>query len=327
MTDTIRWGVLGTGNIARKFARGLSVLDDAELLAVGSRAQDTADVFGDEFDVSHRYDSYAALADDADVDVIYISTPHPFHKENTLLCLNAGRAVLCEKPFAMNVAEVEAMVACAREKKIFLMEAMWTHFFPAITKVRNLLADGAIGDLRMVKADFGYVCNLGPEHRSLNLELGGGGLLDVGVYTIALAQMVYGGEPERIASMVEIGETGVDDQAAMILGYPGGAMAILACAVRTSTVMDAIIIGTKGKLRIGPNFWQPDEVTLSMGGRDETFSFKRLGNGYGYQAQDVMKCLREGKLESDIMPHEKSLAVMRTMDKLRADWGLRYPME
>lgn len=327
MATKTRWGILSTGNIAKAFAKGLAAVEDAELVAVGSRSQEKADQFGNEFKVPHRHASYEALASDKDVDVIYVATPHTLHMEDTLLCLKHGKAVLCEKPFAINTAQARKMIAFARKKKIFLMEAMWTHYFPAMAKVRELIASGAIGEVRLMRADFCFRSGLNPEGRLFNPHLGGGALLDVGVYTIALAHMVFGRDPERTMGMTHLGETRVDEQSAMILGYKGGAMAVLTCAVRTTTPHEAIVYGTDGWIKIPALFWQPDKIVLSKGGKEEEITFPRLGNGYSYEAVEVGRCLREGKLESDTMPHAKTLSIMKTMDALRKQWKLKYPGE
>jgi len=324
----IRWGILGTGNIARQFAQGLAILPEAELVAVGSRSQANADAFGDEFDAPHRHASYAALAGDADVDVVYVATPHNLHRENSRLCLQAGKAVLCEKPFAINAAEAEEIVALAGERQLFLMEAMWTRFLPLMARVRQLLADGVIGDVRMVMADFGFRAPFDPQSRLLNPNLGGGALLDVGVYVVSLASMVFGSPPSRISSMAHLGQTGVDEQSAVILGYDQGQLAVLSAAVRTNTPQQAILIGSEGQIRIHTPWWKPDTLTLSVQGReDKVIHLSCEGNGYNYEAVEVMSCLRDGKTESDVMPLGETLAIMRTMDQIRAQWGLRYPME
>ena len=327
MAAKTRWGIMGTGRIAHKFADALAVLPDAELVAVGSRTAAAAEKFGAEFKAPRRYGSYAELARDRNVDAIYISTPHPLHRENTLLCLQAGRAVLCEKPFAINAVDAEAMVACAQAKRVFLMEAMWSHFFPAMAKVRELLAAGAIGEVRLVRADFCFRAGLDPASRLFDPALGGGAILDVGVYTVALAHMIYGREPEHVAALAHLGETGVDEQTAMLLGYERGALAVLTCAVRTNATHAAAIYGTDGWIELPPVFWQPDRIVLHAGGKDEELKFDRLGNGYTYEAQEVGRCLREGRLESEVMPHAKTLAIMRTLDRVRAAVGLKYPGE
>lgn len=328
MDRPIRWGILGTGNIAKQFARGLAVIPDAELLAVGSRSAATADAFADAFGVPRRYATYEELAADADVDVVYISTPHPMHAPNTLLCLKAGRHVLCEKPFAVNTREASEMVRTARERKLFLMEAMWTRFLPVVAQAREWLRDGRIGEPRMVLADFGFRAGWDEESRLLNREMGGGALLDVGVYTVSFASMVFGTPPDRVSGLADIGATGVDEQAGMVLGYPGGALAVLSTAVRTNTPHHAYILGTEGSIHIHPPFWHATQATLALSGdRNETVELPYEGNGYNCQALEVMRCLRAGLLESPVMPLDESLAIMQTMDRIREQWGLRYPMD
>ena len=328
MTDTIRWGILGTGAIAHKFADALKAVPDAELSAVGSRAQRTADVFGDEFDVPRRHESYQSLAEDPEVDAIYVSSPHPMHCENTLLCLNAGKPVLCEKPFALNALEVESMVQCARQRGLFLMEAMWTRFLPAIAQVRQWLADGAIGEVRNMTADFGFRAGFNPEGRLLNPALGGGALLDIGVYIVSLASMVYGEQPERIAALADIGTTGVDEQTTMAFRYDSGAMAALSCAVRTDTPRAVSILGTRGNIRIPAPFYDAYAVTLNVDGEEPvTVEPARVENGFKYEIEEAGRCLREGRLESAILPLDETLAILGTLDAVRAEIGLRYPME
>ena len=239
--DKIRWGILGTGVIARKFATGLKSAPGAELAAVGSRSQATADEFGDTFGARRRYASYEALANDPEIDVIYVSTPHPMHKDNTLLGLNAGKAVLCEKPFCLNAAEAETMINLARSKGLFLMEAMWTRYLPAVIKTRQLIADGVLGEIRMIMADFGFRFEFDPQHRLLNPELGGGALLDAGVYPISFTSMIFG-PPVRVMSMAHLGQTGVDEQAAILLEHEQGRLALIATAVRTDTPSHVIVM-------------------------------------------------------------------------------------
>ena len=331
MAEKIRWGILGTGSIARKFAEGLKALDDAELVAVGSRTQQSADAFGDAFGVPHRRASYEALASDADVDVIYVATPHALHKDNTILCLRAGKPVLCEKPFAINAREAEEMIRCARERKLFLMEAMWSRFFPITFKVRELLRGGVIGEPRMLTADFGFRTRINPKGRLFDPALGGGALLDVGVYPVSLSSMIFG-TPTRIAGMAHLGETGVDEQAAIILGFPGGALSILYTAIRTRTPQEAVIMGTHGQIRIHSAWWRPTKMTVTGFAQRDTASPEVVelpyeGNGYNYEAAEVMQCLHAGKQESDLMPLDETLAIMRTLDEIRAQWHLKYPME
>lgn len=323
----IRWGILGTGNIAKQFARGLAELDDAKLVAVGSRTAEGAAAFAQQFGAERSHTSYEALANDPDVDAIYIATPHPMHKENTILCLEAGKAVLCEKPFAMNAREAGEMIDVARSRGIFLMEAMWTRFLPHMVRLRELLASGAIGELRMLQADFGFRTGFNPKHRLFNPDLGGGALLDVGIYPASLASMLFGA-PERVTGMATMGETGVDEQSAMLFGYAGGQIAILSQAVRTNTPHEALLLGTAGRIRIHGSWWKATTMTLSADGKpDELIDVPSPGNGYNYEAAEVGRCLRAGLTESATMPLDETLATMRALDEMRAQWGLRYPGE
>ncbi len=327
MAEPIRWGILGTGNIARKFAEGLEALDDARLVAVGSRTQEAADAFGDEFDVPHRHASYEALASDPEVDAIYVATPHVFHAENAALCIDHGKAVLCEKPFAINEAQAKPVFDAAAAKGVLVMEATLTHFFPAIDTLVAPLRGGPIGEVRQVKADFCFRAGWNPDGRLLNPQLGGGGLLDVGVYCVSFAQLIMGREPATVAGVADIVETGVDGQAGLVFGYDDGAFALLSCACRTGTPHEAMVVGTEGYIRIPHLFWQPDRIVLHKGGEEETFAYERLGNGYSYEARAVGECLRAGATTSTVMPPEKTLAVLRTLDRVRAQWNLTYPME
>ena len=309
------------------FAEGLGALPDTELIAVGSRSRDTADSFGDLFHVKKRFDSYESMANDPDVDVVYVSTPNSLHRENTLMCLRAGKSVLCEKPFAINAQESAEMIGLARQRGLFLMEAMWTRFLPAIVKLREILSEKTIGEVRMLIADFGFRTEMNPKSRIFDPNLGGGALLDVGIYPVSLASMVFG-TPSRITGMAHIGETGVDEQSAAILGYDKGELAIIAAAERTHTPQVAYLLGTEGRIVVNPPFWRPQTLTLSVSGRTEErkeIPFK--GNGYSYEAAEVNRCLREHKTESDTMPLDETLSIMKTMDAIRSQWGLKYPHE
>lgn len=303
------------------------MLADAEVLAVGSRTQEKADAFGEVLNIPRRYGSYAHLTQDPDVDVIYVASPHPMHKADTLLCLQAGKAVLCEKPFTLNERDSQEVIDFARRHRLFVMEAMWTRFFPLMVQVREWLKEGLIGEVRMLTADFGFRAEFNPHGRLFAPELGGGALLDVGVYPIALAQMIFGA-PESITGTAHIGQTGVDEQNAMLLTYPGGRHALLSSAVHLTTQHEAILVGTEGIIRIHDPWWQPVRLTVNKPDREpQSYEFPREGNGMNYEAVHVMECLRSGSTESPIMPHSETLAIMRTMDALRAQWGIRYPGE
>ena len=331
MTRKIRWGILSTGAIARQFAQGLTSVPDAELVAVGSRTQAAADRFGDAFRVPRRHASYRAVAEDPDVDVVYIGTPHNLHCENTLMCLEAGKPVLCEKPFAINAAQAERMVALARSKRLFLMEALWTRYLPAMIELRRLLAAGTIGPIRMIEADFGFRPEYDPLGRLYNPDLGGGALLDIGIYPISLTAMLLG-LPARMTAIAEIGRTGVDERSAVVLAYPGGELAVLTFSLTTDMPSEILVLGIEGWIRVHGPIYRPEKLTVSLkaaaGARTErVLPLPVTGNGYNYEAAEVMRRLREGALESPGMMLDESLAIMRLMDAIRAQWGLRYPGE
>ena len=323
----LRWGIIGAGHIGRKFAIGLKSSELCELVAIGSRSQEKSDAFGGELAVPHRHGSYQAVADDPDVDAVYIATPHPMHKGPSLMCLEAGKAVLCEKPFMVNAKEARQVIALARRKGLFLMEAMWARFQPVQVKTRELIAAGRIGEVRMVMADFAFRCAWNPEGRLLNPHLAGGGLLDVGIYPLALARMVLG-EPRKVVSLAHLGETGVDEQAGIVLKHDAGRLAVLVCGVRTSSPMEARILGAEGNIHLPSIWWKGERLTVTSAGKEpETIQTPMAGNGYNYEADEVARCIAAGKTESDIMPLDETLSIMKLMDDIRAQWGLKYPME
>ena len=322
----IKWGILSTADIARSFVADLSLLPDAELVAIGSRNQSTADAFGEEFNIPRRYASYKDLANDPDIDVIYVATPHTLHAENSILCMKAGKAVLCEKAFAITAREAEEMIRVAREEKVFLMEAMVTRHYPVIHAVREWVMEGRIGEVRMVKATRCARGTFNDTTRHLNPALGGGSLLDVGVYVISFSSMIYSKPPLRAFGYGHIGTSGSDEQGAALLEYENGALGILTFALRTDAVNEAYILGTKGRIKIYPTFAVADKATLKVDGEDEeTIEIPVEGRGFNYEAAEVIKCLREGKLESPRMPLDESLEIMRTMDTIRTEWPLKYP--
>lgn len=324
----IRWGILGTGRIAGLFTTGLASAPGAEVVAVGSRSQESADRFGEQYGIPHRHPSYAELAADPQVDVIYVATPHPGHKDATLTCISAGKAVLCEKPFALNVGEAEEMVGAARDTDTFLMEAMWTRFRPGMVKVREVLDSGVIGDVQLVTANVGWKSQFDPASRLYAPELGGGALLDGGVYPISFVSMVLGA-PSEVTGVAELGGTNVDEQAAISLLHPSGAVACVGVTIRANPISLATIVGTAGRIQIDHDFHKPATFTVFVDGQEPQPHDYPLaeGNGYQFEAIEVMRCLREGFLESPIMPLDESLTIMRTMDTLRKQWGVQYPQE
>lgn len=324
---TIKWGIMGPGGISRKFASDLKVVEGAELVAVGSRSKDRAEAFAKEFGAQRAYGSCKELAADPEVDIVYVGTVHPAHKDNMLTLIRGGKAVLCEKPFTVNAKEAEEVIREARERGVFLMEAMWTRYLPPIVKVREWLRDGRIGEVLMMTADFGFDAGWNPEGRLLNKALGGGALLDAGIYPVSFASMVFGSQPQRISSTAKIGETGVDEHFAALFEYEGGRSAQVAAAVRLKTSNEAILYGTRGQIRI-PNFLFGKSATLLVHDEEPvTYADNRETLGYCFEAEEAMRCLRAGKLESSVMPLDETLAIMKTMDALRAQWNLTYPSE
>lgn len=322
-----RWGILAPGGIARKFATGLKALDDARAVAVGSRSLDRAKEFAAEYDVDRAYGSYEELARDPEVDAIYIATPHNYHKDTTILCLENGKAVLCEKPFAVSAGESEEMVAAAKANGVFLMEAMWTRFLPAWRQVRRWIDEGAIGEVRLVNATFGFRSGWNPESRILNADLAGGGILDVGVYVTSAAYWAMGRDPVDIVSEVHLGESGVDEQAAFVFRYDDGALAMLGCGVRTAMRHVALIYGTDGWIEVPHMFWNSTTATLHKGDEATVFEEPHASNGYEFEAREVAECVRAGRSESSIMPLDETVRIMRTLDTIRGQAGLVYPFE
>ncbi|WP_438434213.1 Gfo/Idh/MocA family protein [Gorillibacterium sp. sgz500922] len=323
----IKWGILGAGWISGKFARDLAFAEGAELAAVAARSLDKAQAFAEEHGIPRAYGSYAELAMDPEIDIVYIGTIHPAHKADLLLCLNAGKAVLCEKPFTMTAAEAEEAARAAEEHGVFLMEAMWTRFLPPIRKVREWLDEGRIGEVRLVKADFGFDAGWNPEGRLLNPQLGGGTLLDAGIYPISFASFVFGEQPKRIASNVRIGETGVDEQFSLLFDYGDGKTAQLNAAVRLPIGNEAWIVGTKGRIHLS-GFLNARTAELYADGEDPAvFTDDREADGYAFEAEAAMACLRAGKRQHEAMPLAETVDIMRTLDRIRADWKLTYPFE
>jgi predicted dehydrogenase len=314
----LRWGILGTGGIAHTFAEDLRLTDSGVVAAVGSRRQDTADRFAEEFDVPARHAGYESLVADPTVDVIYVATPHPSHRENAILALRAGKPVLVEKPFAMNADEAAEIVAVAREEKLFAMEAMWTRFLPHVAQIREWLAAGALGEIVTVTADHGQWFAEDPEFRLFAPALGGGALLDLGIYPVSFASMILGA-PDRIASIVDPAFTGVDAQTSMLFGYEGGAQAVLTCTLRAKSPTRAAIVGTEARVEIEGDFYAPATVTLvPRDGEPTRVESTHEGRGLRHQADEVARRLAAGDLESPLMPLDESIVIMRTMDAVQA---------
>jgi predicted dehydrogenase len=267
------------------------------------------------------------LAADSIVDVIYIATPHVLHCENTLMCIRNGKAVLCEKPFAMNTKEVLQMVSLAKEKNVFLMEALWTRFLPTITKTLELINSGIIGEIVHIKSDFGNKAHFDPDKRLFNKELGGGSLLDIGIYPVFIALLLLG-EPDEISAEAIIGKTGVDENFSAVFKYNNGQLATLFSTFIANSPVETDIYGTKGYIRINRMWHIPTYLTLVMNdGHSEDIKFKYKNNGYDYEAEEVTNCLLKGQKESSVMPLDFSIKLMNLLDKLRRICNIHYSMD
>jgi len=325
----IRWGILSTGFIAEQFVQGLKHAPGSEAVAVGSRSQKTANKFGRKYKIEKRYDSYVGLAADPDVDIIYIGTPHPYHFENAMMCLDAGKHVLLEKPFTVNAGEARQLIAKAREKKLFLMEAMWTRFFPIIKRMNEVIEAGTIGEIATLTGGLYHSQKYDPKGRHFALELGGGALLDVGIYPLSFTWMLMG-RPDKVSSMAYFGETGADYRSSYTLLYEDkGVVAFLGSSVSSTSPAEFHIGGTRGSIRIHEDFFRPDTITVHEWGkkRGQVIKEPYKGNGYQFEAIHVAQCIRDGKTESEVVPLDESLMLMELMDAIRAEWGLKYPGE
>ena len=317
------WGIMGPGNIAHKFAESLRNMETAELTAVGSRDADRAKKFAEKYGAKRYYGNYKEFLMDPDIEIVYIATTHTSHFECAMMCLEAGKGVLCEKPFTINAGQARKLVNTARGKNIFMMEAMWTRYLPAIAKIRELLASGVLGDIRMIKADFGYRGDMKSEGRTLNLALGGGALLDVGIYPLSFTTMILGTEPEKVTGLACLNPTGADEQCTFSLYYGGGELAVLSAAVGTNIPTDAYILGTKGFIRI-PEFWHASSFELNINGERQLFNLPYISTGYAHEALAAMECLAGGKLESPVMPLDETIRLMEIMDDIRLQLGVKY---
>jgi predicted dehydrogenase len=309
------------------FTADLQRMPDAEVVAVASRTEASARAFADRFGIARAYGDWASLAADEDVDVVYVATPHSAHRAAAGLCLEAGKAVLCEKAFTLNAAEAKELVALARDRGCFLMEAMWMYCNPVIRRVADLVRDGAVGEVRTVHADFGLTGPFAPDHRLRDPALGGGALLDLGVYPVSFAHLLLG-EPDRVQAEALLSPEGVDLNTGMLLGWDSGATALLSCSVTAGTPVTASVTGTAGRIELPHGFFFPDRFTLYRDGREpEEVVTEGRRDSLQHEAAEVMRCLRAGETESPMVPLEGSLAVMRTLDAVRDRIGVRFPGE
>lgn len=319
-----RWGILATGYIARRFAEDLRLVPGAELVAVGSRTRESAQLFAARHDVPRAYASWAELAADPDVDVIYVATPHAAHHEAAMTCLAADKAVLVEKPCTLDLATTTELIETARRRDLFLMEAMWMRTNPLILRVLELVRDGAIGEVTHVRADFGAAGPFPPEHRMRARTLGGGALLDLGVYPISLALLLLG-VPQYVRAWARLSPEGVDENTGLVFGWDSGAVATLSCGMVGATAITAAITGTTGRIDLPEPFYRPGAALLHRAGSaPETIRADLTGGGYQYEAIEVQHCLAAGLIESPLVPHSATLEVMALLDDVKARIGVSY---
>lgn len=327
---TIRWGILGCGKIARKFAADLKLVKNAELMAVGAREQSTADAFAKDFPAKYKHGNYQSLVENPKVDAIYIATPHAFHHEHALLCLNHHKAVLCEKAFAINHRQAKEMIDLAQSKKVFLMEAFWTKFLPHYQKMKGMVAEDKIGRIQNITANFGFIPTPPVAPRLYDPTLGGGSLLDIGVYPVFLVLDLLG-RPDEIEAVMSPSEQGTDSQCAMQFNYHNGTIAQLFSTFTSHLSTGADLGGDNGRIRLTHRFHGPTthlEYYPGIVDTREVIPFEAAkGNGYEYEAQHVTDCLINGLTESPMMKHSDSLLLMETLDRIRMKAGIHYPAD
>jgi predicted dehydrogenase len=327
MGKRYRWGIIGAGHIAHKFADALRHVENAKLQAIASTNAQRAKEFAKKYSIPDIHDGYGKLFSSEAVDIVYIATPHNFHCNNALDALKAQKHVLCEKPMAVNRSQVKQMINAAQENTVFLMEAMWTRFLPMMTEVRDIIEDGTIGDPQLLYADFGVKFDYDPKHRTYNPDLAGGALLDLGVYCIALASMIFG-KPNTILSTVKIAETGVDERSTVILEYENAKVAVLFQALDLEGPREALIVGTEGSIKLHSGWTAGSDYSLKLNnGTEKKISAETCENGFIYQIMAVQDSLDAGKTQCELMSLDETLAITETMDALRSQWGLTYPFE
>ena len=327
MDKTISWGILGCGNIANKFAADLQMVSGSVLRAVASRDPERAQKFAIKHTAERTYSNYTALVNDPDLDVIYVATTHNFHYEHVALCLAANKSVLCEKPICINAQEAQKLVSLSRKNDIFLMEAMWTRFFPAVIRLKKDIESGIIGAPQLVQADFGITKPPEAGSRFYEKKLAAGALLDLGIYTINFSNIVFGSQPKGISGYAQFTDQGVDRLSTYNLIYSEGRQALLSAAVALPTPHQARIYGEKGRIVVD-DFYHPQQYQIILNGKKPQLVNEGFdGFGYLYEAREVQRCLISGKTESTICSLDETVAIMRAMDDLRKQWGLSYPNE
>lgn len=325
---TYNWGFVAAGAMARNQARDLAHSPRAKIHGVYSRTQQSASSFANEFG-GRSYPTLEEMLADPAIDIVYISSPNQLHFPQAKQALEAGQAVLCEKPFTLNARQLTELIEIARRRGVFLMEAMWIRYLPVILKLRELLDTGVIGKIKLARAAFHLDLPINPTGRIYNPKLGGGSLLDLGIYPISFVSLLFGSAPEQIVSQAQMTETGVDAHFGAVFHYANGAMASVSAGVDGQYIEDIVIQGTRGKIVVlGHRWWKLSTMALQIPNQEvETIELPHLGSGYLYQAEEVMRCLDIGALESPAMPLDESLSIMETMDRLRSQWRLSFPGE
>ncbi len=325
MKKTYNWAILGCGKIARKFSSDLKLLNNARCYAAASTSEQRAAEFAAEFGFEKYYGSYEAMLADPEVDIVYIATPHSHHHQHVLLSLAAGKAVLNEKAFALNHAQAIEMVELARKNKLFLMEAFWTRFQPSFIKTLEIIASGVLGKVKVIRSDFAFRAIKDPEKRLYNPSLGGGSLLDIGIYPVFAALSVLG-KPKRLKAIASFADTGVEESIGMIFQYPGGEIASLYSSYTTHSFVTTEFNCEKGSIHLARRWMSPTKVTVWRPDQsEEYFEFDNPGFGYQYEAAHVMECLDRGATESNMMPLDFSLLMMETLDRVRYETGIVFP--
>ncbi len=323
MGKKINWGIIGLGKIAHKFASDLQLSDTAILHGVASRNSAKAQEFSETYQSINYYGSYEELVKDPKIDIVYIATPHTFHFENTMMCLANGKAVLCEKPMGIDAHQVQTMVNEAKTRNLFLMEGIWTRFIPATKKLLEILDANSIGDIISIRADFGFKGDADLESRVYNKELGGGSLLDIGIYPIYISLLLLG-IPCDIKSMARMTKTNVDSYCSMLFNYENNAKALLESTIEANTPTEAYIYGTEGTIKLHSRFHHTEKITLSKNGKETVFDIKYQGNGYIHEIEEVHECLLQGKTQSSKVPYSLSIDLISILDRVKKEIGLQY---
>ena len=325
----MKWGILATGTIAAKFAETVNAMEDTQVLAAcASRTMEKAEAFREKYNIARAYDTYEAMMQDPDVDAVYIATPNNMHYENCVMCLKAGKHVLCEKPFTVDRKEAEKLFVLAKEKGLFIMEAFWIRFLPALQKMKELIENGAIGDVVWARSDYGFIAKGARKDRKFDSFLAGGALLDIGIYNLGFMRMVMGDvQPESFESQDHINEYGTDDFSTILLRYPGGKSAVVTTSIGINMTRYAIVYGTKGSIALD-DFQHAQKLTVQVEGEDAyVIDLQEEINGFEYQIREVDRCVKLGMTTSNVLKAEDTLDILELMSEIRKSWGMTFACE